>query len=134
MSAPGRLREHPQDRFSGPLHRIDLTAVAAALRAEPHAAVAGHRQIALYREGRLTQVLFLFEPGGHFKESGADGSADGVITIHVLSGRLSVGAADAVHELGPGQLLVLSPNMPHTVKAPVPAEMLLTVCRETSSS
>ncbi len=130
MSAPTRLREHPQERFAGPAHSIDLTIAAAALRAEPHAAVAGHRQIALYRQGPLTQVLFLFDAGGHLKEH----RADGVVTIHVLSGRLSVRVADAAHELAAGQLVVLPPNTSHTVMAPVPAEMLLTVCREAKPS
>jgi hypothetical protein len=56
---------------------VDLAATAAALRAEPHSPVSGHRQIAVYRNGPVTLVSFLFEPGGIMKEH----RTDGVVTI-----------------------------------------------------
>jgi len=62
MTIPERLRPHPQDRFRDPAQLFDLKQAAARLRAEPHAAVEGHRQIALFRHGQVTVVLYLFEP------------------------------------------------------------------------
>ena len=121
-----RLRTHPHERFEGDEHLIDLVAAAQWLRHEPHAAVAGHRQIALIRSGRLTQVLFVFERGGYLK----DHQADGVMTLQVLKGWLRVMTAGGEQELAPGRLLVVTPRSHLAIQAQVPAEMLLTVCHE----
>jgi quercetin dioxygenase-like cupin family protein len=121
-----RLRTHPHERFEGDEHLIDLVAAAQWLRREPHHAVAGHRQIALIRSGRLTQVLYVFERGGHLK----DHQSDGVMTVQVLKGWLRVITSGGEQELQPGRLLVVTPGAHLAVQAQVPAEMLLTVCHE----
>ncbi|HKV75439.1 MAG TPA: hypothetical protein VJN95_13045 [Gemmatimonadales bacterium] len=121
-----RLRPHPHERFEGDEHLIDLTATAQWLRHEPHHAVAGHRQIALIRSGRLTQVLMVFERGGYLK----DHRGEGVMTVQVLKGWLRVITSGGEQELQPGSLLVVTPGAHLAVQAQVPAEMLLTVCHE----
>lgn len=123
MTDTERLRQHPEERLASPVELVDLPSRAAQLRAEPHAAVSGHRQIALFRRGPVTLVLYAFEPGGVLKEH----RAEGVVTIHVLAGQLDVTVAGTNHRLQPGQLLALAPGVPHTVSAPVLSEMLLTV-------
>jgi len=125
MSSTDRLRPHPQERFSAPAQVLDLTRTAQELRSEPHPAVEGHRQIALFRRGPVTLVQFVFEPGGVLPEH----SAEGVVTIHTLAGRLVVVADDEAHTLGPDQVLALAPGVPHTVRAETASEMLLTVHR-----
>jgi len=125
MSTPDRLRPHPQERFGAPAQVFDLTHSAQELRAEPHPAIDGHRQIALFRRGPVTLVQFVFEPGGVLPEH----SADGVVTMHVLAGRLVIIAEDEAHTLGPGELVALAPGVPHTVRAEIASEMLLTVHR-----
>jgi quercetin dioxygenase-like cupin family protein len=104
---------------------VSLAATAAQLRAEPHAPVAGHRQIAVFRHGPVTMLQFVFEAGGLLKEH----QADGVVTIHALSGRLMVIADEQPHELGAGELVALAPAVMHSVRALEPSEMLLTVHR-----
>ncbi len=125
MTGSDRLREHPEDRLAAPIQLIDLAAAAAALRAEPHAAVAGHRQKAIARHGPVTIILFAFETGGLLKEH----SAEGEVVIHLLRGCLQVTADEAAHTMGPGSLLVLAPGMPHSVRALEAADMLLSVHR-----
>lgn len=125
MSITDRLRPHPQERFSAPVQVVDLPLAAAELRSEPHPGVDGHRQIALFRRGPVTLVQFVFEPGGILPEH----SAEGVVTIHTLGGRLVVVADDEAHTLGPGQLLALAPGVAHTVRAEIASEMLMTVHR-----
>lgn len=125
MTTPERLRPHPADRFAPPTQFLDLHRAADELRAEPHGAVDGHRQIALYRHGPVTVVLFTFEEGGILPVH----HAEGVVTIHVLEGRLEVEAASRVHEAGPGGIVALDPGVPHSVRALAPSEMLLTVHR-----
>jgi quercetin dioxygenase-like cupin family protein len=123
MPTSPRLRQHPQDRLSASAQVVDLATAATQLAAEPHDAIAGHRQIAVFRHGPVTALLFVFEPEGLLKEH----QTDGVVTIHSLAGRLVVTAEDNEMELAAGQLLALAPGVPHTVRALVASCMLLTV-------
>jgi quercetin dioxygenase-like cupin family protein len=125
MDNEERLREHPKERLAGPVQRIDLREAATRLRAEPHAAVAGHRQVALVRRGPVSLILFLFEPGSVLREHRADGE----VTIHVLSGVLEVTAAGEASRVEAGQVVSLAPGQAHSVLALEATEMLLTVCR-----
>lgn len=125
MSSTDRLRTHPEDRLASAVQVVSLATTAAQLRAEAHASVAGHRQIAVFRHGPVTMLQFVFEANGLLKEH----QADGVVTIHALSGRLLVIAEEEPHALGPGELVALAPGVLHSVRAIEPSEMLLTVHR-----
>jgi quercetin dioxygenase-like cupin family protein len=118
-----RLREHPVTRFEGEQHFFDLNQMAEKLCAEPHPATEGHRQIAFYHYGSVTQVLFAFDAGGALEEH----QANGVVNIHVLDGALTVEAEGQTHRMSGGQLLVLAPNVRHSVRAEAAARMLLSV-------
>ena len=118
-----RLRTAPAERFAGPRHHLSLREELEALRAEDHPARDGHRQIALFHRGPVTQVLFAFEDDGHLREH----SAPGLVTIHVLEGRLEVAAAGRKHDLPAGEVLILDPDVPHDVRALERSAMLLTV-------
>lgn len=123
MSDEQRLREHPTERFAGESHVFDLSAALQKLRAEPHEAQRGHRQQTIFHRAPVTQVLFAFDAGGELAEH----SADGLVTIHVLQGALSVQAGGENHDLQAGQMIVLAPGVPHDVRAAEAAAMLLTV-------
>lgn len=125
MTPTARLRQHPENRLAAPVQAVDLASAAARLRAEAHPSVAGHRQIAVLRHGPVTMILFLFETDGLMKEH----RADGVVTIHVLDGRLQVMVGEEHREVGAGELLALAPGLTHSVRALLPSEMLLTVHR-----
>ncbi len=125
MTKADRLRTHPKDRLNDAVQRISLTEAAARLRAEPHEAVAGHRQVALVRHGPVSLILFAFDRDGVLKEH----STDGEVTIHVLGGQLSVTTTGGEVLLGRGELLSLAPGQAHSVRALESSEMLLTVCR-----
>ncbi len=125
MTGSDRLREHPEERLAAPIQLVELAAASAALRAEPHAAVAGHRQKAIARHGPVTIILFAFEPDGLLKEH----SAEGEVVLQLLRGRLLVTADEEEHTMGAGSLLVLSPGTPHSVRALEASDMLLTVHR-----
>ena len=121
--ADERRRTPPRQRFVGSEHLFDLDAEGARLRAEPGPARDGHRQITLFRGGGMSIVLFDFERGGYLE----DHAADGYVTVHVLSGELSMTTADEQHRMGPGSLLVLRPGIRHDVRAATASRMLLTV-------
>ena len=101
-----RLRSHPSGRFAGESHAFNLGEVLGALRAEAHPAERGHRQMTIFHRAPVTQVIFAFDPGGEL----ADHAAHGLVTIHVLEGRLAVQADARDHELRAGSILVFEPG------------------------
>jgi quercetin dioxygenase-like cupin family protein len=120
---PDRLRPHPAARFDAPQHQFDLDAVAARLKHEPRAGEAGRRQQTLYKRGPVSVSLFVFDRLTRL----AAHRAKGVVTIHVLAGRLQVTAESQTYDLRPGGLLVLAPGVEHDVAALDESHMLLTV-------
>jgi quercetin dioxygenase-like cupin family protein len=123
-----RLRSRPFERFAGEVHVLDLNRTLRELRAEMRPARHGHRQMTIFHHLPITQVLFAFEPGGEL----ADHAANGLVTIHALEGRLTVQAAEHTHELDVGMIVVLNPNVRHSVRAGEASAMLLTVHLEGS--
>jgi quercetin dioxygenase-like cupin family protein len=128
MSQPEeRLRPHPSERLSGPAVLLNLPEFTQALYAEPHPSKQGHRQVSLVHRGPLRLVLFALEAGGELPEHRAPGH----VVIHCLRGQIEVEAAGARERMGANEALVLDPDVPHTVKALIQSEMLLTVCLDT---
>jgi len=118
-----RLRRAPVERFAGTEHVHNLAEIAAQLRAEPHPATDGHRQMTIAHHGSVALVLFDFEADGRL----VDHVADGLVTIQALAGHVQVRTSEGDHELGAGALLVLSPGVAHDLHASVPSRVLLTV-------
>ena len=125
MSTDARLRTHPKERLASLVQAVDLTEAAERLRAEPHAAVDGHRQLAVVRHGPVSLILFVFEADGFMKEH----QAEGEVIIQVLAGRLAVTAGGEAATVGKGELVSLAPGQPHALRALEPSEMLLTICK-----
>jgi quercetin dioxygenase-like cupin family protein len=121
-----RLRRAPVERFAGTEHVYNLAEIAEKLRAEPHPATDGHRQMTIAHHGSVALVLFDFEAEGRL----VDHVADGLVTIHALTGHVQVKTSEGEHELGAGTLLVLSPGVAHDLHASVPSQVLLTVHME----
>jgi quercetin dioxygenase-like cupin family protein len=126
---PARLRRAPVERFAGTQHVYNLAEIVAKLRAEPHPAAKGHRQMTIAHQGSVALVLFDFEADGRL----VDHVADGLVTIHALAGHVQVKTSDGEHELGAGTILVLSPGVAHDLHASVPSQVLLTVHMESNS-
>ncbi len=118
-----RLRSYPSERFAGDSHAFDLREVVRALHAEAHPAKRGHRQMTIFHRAPVTQIIFAFEPGGAL----ADHVAHGLVTMHVLEGRLTVRTDGGDYALSAGYVLVLTPDVHHDVYAPEASAMLLTV-------
>ena len=56
--------------------------------------------------------------------------AEGVVTVQLLSGRITMSAEGKSYELSAGQMLVMAPGVQHDVQAEEASRMLLTVCLE----
>jgi quercetin dioxygenase-like cupin family protein len=124
-----RLRRAPVERFAGTEHVYNLAEIAEKLRAEPHPATEGHRQMTIAHYGSVALVLFDFEADGRL----VDHVADGLVTIHALAGHVQVKTSEGELELDAGTLLVLSPGVAHDLHASVPSQVLLTVHMQPNS-
>ena len=122
-SNTGRLRPHPEDRFSEAQISVNLADIAAKLRSEPETGVRGHRQETLYKSAGTTIALFAFDKFTHLPEH----RAKGVVSIQILRGRFKVTVAGKVHELHAGQMLILSAGVSHAVASEEEGELLVTV-------
>ena len=117
------VRRPPRERFRGEEHLFDLAEAGEALEREPGDPRNGHRQITLFRRGEVTLVLFDFDEGGWL----TDHSADGYVTVQVLTGEIQMTTESTEYAMPAGSLLVLDPGVRHDVRALQSSRMLLTV-------
>jgi quercetin dioxygenase-like cupin family protein len=121
MSDKG-FRESPRQRFDASVLGFDLLAEAAAIRAEGPSRH-GHRQKTLFKGATRTVAIFVVDAGAELPEH----KVAGFVTIQSIEGEVVVTASGRTHALGPHCLLVLAPDVPHSVKAAHPASFLLHV-------
>ncbi len=125
-----RLRVKPEERFGYHETLIDLPGALRELRAEASVTRHGHKQITVDQWGPLTLVLFAFEEGGSLD----DHKAAGVVTIQALEGELAVRTEAGEYRLLPNMMVVLAPNVRHSVVAAQESAMLLSVCLMTDAA
>ena len=125
-----RLRESPRERFGSAENMFDMAEALRKLRGEASPERAGHKQITLDQYGPVTVVLFAFDEGGSLK----DHKAAGVVTIQVLEGDLTVRTDAQEYKLGPKTMVMLSPNVRHSLDANTACAVLLTVCLVNSAA
>ena len=75
-------------------------------------------------------VLFAFDEGGSLK----DHKAAGVVTIQALEGEVTVRTDAQEYKLGPKMMVMLSPNVRHSLDANTACAVLLTVCLVNSAA
>ena len=121
-----RMRPHPESRFSGVAHLVDLSEVAHRLRGESNTGERGHRQETCFKQGNLTVALFVFERFTQLPEH----AVKGVVALHLLKGFVIVTVEGARHELKPGQILSMASGARHMVKAEEESDVLVTVSPE----
>jgi quercetin dioxygenase-like cupin family protein len=119
-----RLRESPRERFGSAENMFDMAEALRKLRAEASPERAGHKQITLDQYGPVTLMLLSFEAGGALK----DHRAGGVVTIHALEGEVTVRTETQEYQLSPKMLVMLAPNVKHSVEAAKTSAILLSVC------
>ncbi len=123
--ATRRLRTDPRDRFANPEVCLRLDDEFAQLPKES-ASRQGHMQKALYRHGNTTTAIFTFDAGSGIDQHAVEGES----IIHVIGGKMNVATAEHEYVLGPNDLLLLDPGVPHDLKAIEPSRMLMTFVRE----
>lgn len=103
------------------VHQVDLQAAANKLvqRLPGH----GRQTENLAREGGVSVMMMAMEAGNSLKEH----AADGVVTVQLLSGRVSLSANNETFELVPGHTLVFRSGVRHDVTAKDQSVILLTI-------
>jgi quercetin dioxygenase-like cupin family protein len=127
METDTRLRVHPLERFAPREHLFDLNETVTVLREEDYPVLHGHRQIAIFKHGYATFLVYDFEQGGDFTA----GVADGMVTIVVLGGALAVHTSERLYDMAPGMMIVLAPGIAYRIVARTPSQLLFTVHLET---
>ena len=120
-------RPHAHERFVGAEHHLQLAQIFADLENEARAAQNGHRQITVFHRAPVTIVAFSFDDGGELH----DHSAAGLVTIQAVQttaeGVLEVRTASHNYQLQSGEIVVLEPNVVHSVSSRGASKMLLTI-------
>ncbi|MGE8690609.1 MAG: AraC family ligand binding domain-containing protein [Achromobacter sp.] len=104
-------------KHASPLEVIDLFHRQPSLEPEPPVS------ISLLRTTEL-QLIRLVLPAGHRMPSH---HVPGVLTLQCLAGRVDVETPERQCTLAEGQLVMLQGDEPHSLHAPVPAIVLLTL-------
>lgn len=110
--------------LSGDVLTFDLADEIDAARAA-HAAAAGRTARTLLKDGPLRVTLILVHAGGTIPPH----SADGPITIHVLSGSIRLDIAGREHHVTAGRIVAAAAGVEHAVAADEDAVFLLTVVK-----
>lgn len=105
------------------MEAIDLQAALASLRAPGSRSSGGHRARTLIKDDELRVVLVSLRAGARLEEHHAPGR----ITIHALSGHLTVRVAAEAIDLNAGQLVTIARSVSHDVEAHDESAFLLTI-------
>lgn len=103
------------------VHQLDLEAAADRLAQS----LPGHSRQAesLAREAGVSVIMMAMEAGNKLKEH----AAEGVVTLQLLRGRVSLSSSGETFQLRPGHMLLFQPGVQHDVHAEEQSVFLLTV-------
>lgn len=102
---------------------IDLPLLIEQIREEASWKAGNRNAITVFKTDGLRIVLIALHKGSEM----ARHTADGVISVHVLEGRMRFITAQRPVELGKGQMLALYERIPHSVLAIEETIFLLTL-------
>ena len=83
----------------------------------------GRNAKTLAKHGDIRIVLAVMKAGQELRQP----HVDGTVLVQLLQGCVRSSVLDQVLELSPGYLLVLDPNLPHTLEALEDSVVLLTI-------
>jgi quercetin dioxygenase-like cupin family protein len=109
--------------LTAPLMSFNLAAELVQLHAEDAWSRTGRNSKTLVKQPDFRIVLIALKKGGHMEEH----SADARISIHALSGHVTLQLADQRVDLPEGHLLVLDRTLQHDLVALEDSAILLTI-------
>lgn len=117
------LRPQGDRVIDAPLVEMDLNKFINQIRSEATWKESDHNSITIFKSDTMRIVLI----GIHEKASLKTHSADTVISLQVLEGKVRFKADERVVSLGKGQMIALHSRIPHSVSADTESFVLLTL-------
>ena len=115
----------PSARFEGEAGLLDLEQEASDLMEHSVGSKHGHAQRTLYRYAGVTIAMFALQENAALPRH----AADGVVSVHVLRGQITINAGETRFDLAAGQLVRMEPRLAHDVCASMPSVILLHIAR-----
>lgn len=115
----------PSERFAGDTGTLDLEREATDLLEHAVGSEHGHAQRTLYRHGGVTIAMFAFREHATLPPH----AVDGVVSVHVLRGRVTMTAGDSRFELVAAHLVRMTPKVTHDVSASSPSVVLIHIAQ-----
>jgi len=116
-------RPEGERTVDAPLVTIDLPRFMEQIKKEPAWLNGPRNAITVFKSERLRIVLIALHSGAELPTH----SADGIISVHLLEGRVQFGTAEESVQLERGQLVALHEKIPHSVLALEESLFLLTL-------
>ena len=124
MSQTSLPRSDRPDR--GPFVHRRLGEEVERLKTEPAWCDGDRNSITLTKQRGLTLVLTVLREGAVLREH----RAPTAVSLHVVSGRMTVRVGDRSLALGPGEVLIMEPRLTHAVEAHSDVTVLLTLAAD----
>jgi quercetin dioxygenase-like cupin family protein len=116
----------PDRPYAGPFAHYRLDEHIARLKTEAAWRDGDRNSITLTKRTGLTLVLTVLREGAVLAEH----RARNAVSLHVISGRISVRVGDRSFELGAGEVVTMEPRVTHMVEARSEAAILLTLAED----
>jgi len=107
--------------YAFPIARFDLEAEVRQMRDNPKPRA--HLAKTLLHGAKLRLVLMSLRHGAHISNR----RIEGALTIQPLDGRVIVTLLESSFDLGPGQLLAIERDVPHSIVAIEDSAFLMTI-------
>jgi quercetin dioxygenase-like cupin family protein len=117
--------QRPSTRFEGEAGLLDLEQEATDLLERSVESPHGHAQRTLYRHAGATIAMFAFRAEAELPPH----AADGVVSVQVLRGHVTMQAGASRFGLPAGQMVRLAPGVTHDVRASEPSVILTHIAR-----
>ena len=123
MNESTPLRPEGERTVDAPLVTIDLARFMEQIKKEAAWLNGPRNAITVFKSDRLRLVLIALHGGAELPTH----TADGMISVQVLSGSIRFGTGDASATLKTGQMVTLHEKIPHSVLALEESMFLLTL-------
>jgi quercetin dioxygenase-like cupin family protein len=125
----GGSDQRPARRLAAPVLTFDLAKEVASLKQEPSWARGDRNARTLVEDAGFRLVLTVLKTGARMHEH----RAAGWVSLQGLDGHLRLQAGEHAAELTAGRVVVLEPDLPHSVEAVEEGAFLLSIAPSSSA-
>lgn len=121
------LRPQGERILNASLVQMDLNKFIEEIKNEKTWQASGHNAMTLYKSEAMRIVLIGLHKNAELKTH----TANGIISVQVIQGKIKFEAEGKTEILAPGQMIALQPNLPHAVLGEEESFFLLTLATVT---